>query len=236
MMLNFLGRLIQKFKFGIMLCKRHEYRRHLPVWLISQLPNYMFIKRIPWLVFDAITYLDNLIIEQIKVFEYGSGASTLYWLKRGAKCVSVEHDPQWALKVQKHLHNSKNIDYRVIPPKKELKFVEHSYNDPQAYTSEDCRYRNFSFENYVQQIDEFADGYFDIVLIDGRARPSCIHHACSKVRSGGLLIIDNADREYYYNKTAFYLNDFDKISFKGPGPSDPNIWQTDIFIQKTKAT
>jgi hypothetical protein len=231
-MRNLLAQLFQKLKFGKMLLNNQAYRRYLLSWLISQVPNYVFKKRIPWLVFDAIKYLDNLVIESKTIFEYGSGASTLYWLKRGAKCMSVEHDTKWGLKVQKYLNNFTNIDYRIVPPQKELKFQTDSYNDPFAYISKGKEYNNLSFKNYVQQIDEFTDGYFDIILIDGRARPSCIQHACHKVRPGGLLIVDDADRDYYFQKTSELLVNFEKISFIGPGPSIPLIWQTDIFVRK----
>ena len=214
-----------------MLFKTPKYRRHILPWLISQYPNYVFDRRIPWLVFEAIKYLEHTPIESKTIFEYGSGASTLYWLKRGAKCVSVEHDPQWAAKVQKHLSEHPSIDYRIVPPQTETPSTKNRSNDPHAYISNDTRYHAMSFKAYVQQIDEFEDESFDLVLIDGRARPSCIQHACRKVRQGGILILDDSDREYYHQKTGDFLRNFSRISFEGPGPTIPLIWRTDIFVR-----
>jgi len=50
---------------------------------------------IPWFTYPAIEYLNNLDLSDLKVFEYGSGFSTLYWSKRCKYVVSVEHDEEW---------------------------------------------------------------------------------------------------------------------------------------------
>jgi predicted O-methyltransferase YrrM len=87
------------------------------------------------------------------------------------------------------------------------------------------------FALYVKQIDEFPDEYFDIILIDGRARPSCIKRSVSKVKPGGLLILDNSEREYYLAKAIEYLKAFQRNEFYGLVSSVPVISKTDIFIR-----
>ncbi|MDM8553379.1 hypothetical protein QUF75_01430 [Desulfococcaceae bacterium HSG7] len=69
--------------------------------------------------------------------------------------------------------------------------------DPYAYISDDERVKGMSFQKYVCSIDQYPNEYFDVVLIDGRARPSCIYRGINKVSNGGLLILDNADCAYY---------------------------------------
>lgn len=40
---------------------------------------------IPWFTCRAIDFLSQLDLSEKIVFEYGAGASTLYWAKRGSK-------------------------------------------------------------------------------------------------------------------------------------------------------
>ncbi len=54
-----------------------------------------------------------------------------------------------------------------------------------------------SFEKYVRSIDRFIDKSLDLVIIDGRARLSCITHALKKIRPGGYLMLDDSERERY---------------------------------------
>src|SRR4051812_45501617 len=49
----------------------------------------------PWVTFTAISKLESLIREGTRVFEYGAGGSTLFFLQRGALLVTVEHDAAW---------------------------------------------------------------------------------------------------------------------------------------------
>jgi predicted O-methyltransferase YrrM len=82
----------------------------------------------------------------------------------------------------------------------------------------------------VTQIDAFPDGAFDVVLVDGQARPSCLKHAYTKVKPGGMLILDNADVPEYLAQTRQYLANFEVHHFYGIGPIWGVMWQTDIYI------
>ncbi|MCA9907704.1 MAG: hypothetical protein KC519_03580, partial [Anaerolineae bacterium] len=77
--------------------------RHLARFLASHTPGYLFDKPSPWLGFDAIDYLAARISPGWRVFEYGSGGSTLFWLKSGAEVVSIEHDADWYAQMQQRL-------------------------------------------------------------------------------------------------------------------------------------
>ena len=50
---------------------------------------------IPWYTYAAIDYLDQLDFSEKRVFEYGSGNSTLYWSQRCKAVVAVEHSEEW---------------------------------------------------------------------------------------------------------------------------------------------
>jgi hypothetical protein len=50
---------------------------------------------IPWITYPAIRFLEPRIKKNFRVFEFGSGLSTLWWAKRVSQVVSVEHDKEW---------------------------------------------------------------------------------------------------------------------------------------------
>jgi hypothetical protein len=50
---------------------------------------------IPWITYPAIRFLAPRIQQHLKVFEFGSGYSTLWWARRVSQITSVEHDAEW---------------------------------------------------------------------------------------------------------------------------------------------
>lgn len=50
---------------------------------------------IPWYTYPAIEYFDQLDARGLRIFEYGSGNSSLFWARKGANVWSVEHDSAW---------------------------------------------------------------------------------------------------------------------------------------------
>ena len=181
--------------FLFQLVKHPTQRRHIIRWVKSLQPDYLLRFGQPWLVFDAIEFLQSLDLKGKQVFEYGSGGSTLFWLHKGATCVSVEHDPRWYTTVQQRLPPGSPIDYRLtLPIVRSDADLCNDPADPECYASNDAASHGYTFREYVSQIDLFPDEHFDVVLIDGRARPSCVKHSMPKIRTGGILVLDNSDR------------------------------------------
>src|SRR5258706_9183602 len=107
-------------RFTSQLLRSPTQRKHLFRWLGSLRENYLLNHRTPWIVFDAIDFMKSISLEGKRVFEYGSGGSTLFWLKRGAECVSVEHDEQWYGVMRDYLKDATRIDYRLVRPEAAL--------------------------------------------------------------------------------------------------------------------
>lgn len=204
-------------------------RRHTAQWLFSLRANYLINKPSPWMTFDTIAYLRQRVRPGWRVFEYGSGGSTLFWLSRGASCVSVEYDAEWYTRIQARLRAGWPVDYRLVTPEKTG--VEGDPADPGAYCSSLPEMRGKNFRRYAAQIDEFPDNTFDLVIIDGRVRNSCIVHAAPKVRPGGLLVLDNAERPHYLAQTAPLLRDFACIPMYGAVPTHYHYEHTNIYIK-----
>lgn len=221
---------LKGFSLAFSMIASNSQRKHFREWLYSHRKGYLLDRPMPWIVYDAYDYLDKIVPANIRVFEYGSGGSTLYWLTcKRSQCISIEHNPNWYELVNKYVLNlgaPSDVDYRLVEP---IAYKSDGLDvyDPANYL--DDKMRNFSFENYVKQIDEFPDEYFDVVMIDGEARPSCIVHGWKKVRRGGLMIVDNADRSDYFKHIPEIIEAFEEHSFRGVVPSAMVMARTNIY-------
>lgn len=221
---------LARLRFIFRLLAHPKQRRHLRRWLISLQPDYLLRSGLPWLNFDAIDALERLDLRGRHVFEYGSGGSTLYWLRRGARVVSIEHDPEWYERVRAAIPPADPLDYRLVPPEPATRDPADCA-DPAAYRSGDPAFNGWSFSRYAAQIDAFPEASFDLVLVDGRARPSCLVHAAPRVRPGGILILDNSDRAYYTARLGPLFNDWIATVYAGATPSTPAFTETTFYVR-----
>ena len=118
---------------------------------------------IPWYTYPAIEYLKQLDFSEKKVFEYGSGNSSLFWAKVAKKVVSIESDREWYEKI----------------------YSQNKYNNLEIKLISDL-------QSYDREILNYEDG-FDVIIIDGKNRYQCSQEAIKKLKPGGLIILDNSD-------------------------------------------
>jgi hypothetical protein len=199
---------------------RTELIRDLPRWLFSQGRNALDDET-AWITYGALRHLNRIVGSDSRVLEYGSGGSTLYFATRATEVVSVEHDPHWAQVVADRVGDRAEI---ILAP---------AVGEPSdSYASTDERYRGMSFREYASVADRFPDGYFDILLIDGRARTSTFAHGRRKVRPGGWIVLDNSDRKEYEPIRNFArAAGWPERRFFGPHPyvvqfGETTIWRT----------
>ena len=185
----------------------------------------------PWITFDAIQYLEEKVQPSHKIFEFGGGGSTLFFLKRCHEVVTVEHDAKWFLLLKQLVENRRLESWvgQLIEPEKGNLVESPSASNPDHYSSGGTK--DVNYKRYASFIDSYPDGYFDIVLVDGRSRPACIKHAAPKLRKGGLIILDNADRSYYLGSAVKeILGEYSLVlSTKGASPYVPFFTQTNIW-------
>jgi hypothetical protein len=226
--------IINHRRFILGLLSDSALRRHVFRWIRTLDNDYLINNKCPWIVFDAIDHLNSIDLNHACIFEYGSGGSTLFWLEKNAFVVSIEHDPSWYRLMKKELIHAMNIDYRLVIPEPDYarSSIRPDYSDPDQYLSSGDEHGKCNYVSYTRQIDEFPDQYFDVVLIDGRARPSCIKHSAEKVKVGGMLIIDDSDRTYYFDKTKLFLQHFSVNKFIGAKPVHPGLSSTDIYVRQ----
>jgi len=171
------------------------------------------------------------------VFEYGSGGSSLFLAARVKHLYSVEHDASWFATVQKTIQekNIKNLSYKLTRPEP-VSPTPSDCGNPGLYLSCMNEYKGFSFEAYVKSIDQYPDQFFDMVIVDGRARPSCIQHAVGKIKRNGALLLDNANRSYYLQSFPDLMDtaQWQRIVFEGHFPVSPAsvLNTTMVFIKR----
>lgn len=178
---------------------------------------------IPWMTYEAVDWLGKNVKKDYKVFEWGTGNSTLYFLNKVEYICSVEHDKNWYNSVLGKLTDLdfNNYDYKLVEPEK----------NGEGYRSHAGEFTGQSFKKYCHEIDSYPDNYFDLIVVDGRARFDCARLAMNKVKDGGYIVLDNAERAQYAQIHELF-KDWGKIVFYGHGPYNLNKWGTAIFSKK----
>ncbi|GAA0537825.1 MULTISPECIES: FkbM family methyltransferase [Rheinheimera] len=161
------------------------------------------LRVLPWITDGATEFIDNFIAERktakgtVKVFEFGCGNSTLYFLSRGCIVRSIEHDEAWSSKVQQ---TAKTFDYH---DRLNLSCEQRPYHQS---------YKNDSY---------------DIVLIDGRDRMLCMSHILQVgLPEDAILVFDNSERaEYKYTDfiNEMDIQGRDAIHFEQPQVERGNL-------------
>ncbi|MCZ7554711.1 MAG: hypothetical protein M5U05_19405 [Anaerolineales bacterium] len=173
---------------------------------------------IPWFNFFAIDWLTSYVDTSMRVFEWGSGGSTLYWAGRVHHVVSIEHDHSWLSRVAAALQERhfRNVDLRYVPSEESGSVSSSDVEASCATLVPDV------FREYSAQINTYPDEWFDIIVVDGRDRLRCLRNAASKVRQGGLIILDNSD--WYEQGLAWFdPTGWEMQHFRGPGPTNQQV-------------
>jgi SAM-dependent methyltransferase len=135
----------------------------------------------PFLAPAAVRFLDDALPRDGVGLEWGSGRSTRWLARRLGRLVTVEHDPTWFAAVSGQLEQAAlaNVDYRLLA-------LEHPIDEPTRPLYE-------PMPRYVAFVDEFPDGYFDFIEVDGHYRQACVVKGWPKLKPGGLLLVDDTN-------------------------------------------
>lgn len=162
---------------------------------------------IPWYTYPAIEYLSQFDYHNKKIFEYGTGYSSMYWAKRAQKVISIEDKPEWFAKFSKEFSAS---------------------NWQMRYCDEKQGYEDMIFadnENY------------DVIVIDGKRRAECAACAVKSLADGGMIILDDSDRintslEYVNAVKNLRNADLLQVDFYGFCPMNNYTKTTSIFFSR----
>lgn len=164
----------------------------------------------PWLTRSSINFLSSYLSKEDIGFEFGSGRSTIWLAKRVKTLYSQEHDNKWFNKVNYLIkfNNLSNVFYNLHGYSQEVNDTSDAFN-----------------EDYVRSLVSIKDNSLDFVLVDGVYRSICALQSLSKIKPGGILIIDNIN---WYLPSKSYSPASVKL---GQKPASP-FWE--MFLKNTE--
>jgi hypothetical protein len=159
---------------------------------------------LPWMNYNVISFLEERLADDLDLFEYGSGFSTLFFCRLVNKVISVEYD--------KDLLDTLLSE---VPENAKIIFREEDYDG-----------------EYCRAIKE-TNQLFDVIVIDGRDRVNCIKQSHDSLSERGIIILDDSQREEYQEGISFLLSKgFKKIDFEGLKPTGFTPDRTSIFYKE----
>lgn len=156
----------------------------------------------PWYVKPVLDILQEMDLSNLNVWEYGLGASTLYYVRNSKRIDGVDSNEDWIKNVNDTLLDSKLI-------------------------SKSCLKLEHEKENYVNAIDTGVD--YDIIVVDGIYRNECTIKAIQKSKKGTTIILDNwlqESVEIASQEVQDLVNQYPHEIYKQNGHPD---WQTAII-------
>lgn len=176
----------------------------------------------PWWTYKAIDEVTNFLnaLPSARVFEWGSGASTIWLAKRSASVVSIEHDEKWHAFLNEKVRHTANVSTKLVEPVAEVSKGSVVSEKP-GWTGQD-------FSEYARSILDFR-GEFDLIVIDGRTRAACLENAVLKLSKGGIILFDNSRRKRY--RQAINACGLQQLRLHGLTPSLPYVDETSLLTR-----
>lgn len=102
--------------------------------------------------------------------------------------------------------------------------AQHLKNTKLYYTDEP--------QKYIEMIAQFEYG-FDVIVVDGDWRKECAEQAVLKLNTGGMIILDNSDRDSEADAVKVLRNaGLIQVDMSGFGPINPYTWTTSFFFHR----
>jgi predicted O-methyltransferase YrrM len=148
-----------------------------------------------------------------RIFEWGSGGSTLRYAQQGARITAIEHDRAWLATVQTFLENV-GVANRVT-----MKYIPFDFDQPVHFAS----------SAYCEALN---DGSWDVVIIDGqdktfRERITCFRQAEPLMQAGSIILVD----DFWRYEELLSSNRARKVQvFESVGPCRIGVTSTAMFF------
>lgn len=195
--------------------------RDLPGWL-STLPCWgrrPVDLELPWWSYGSIRFLAGWLRPGHRVFEYGSGGSSLFVARHGARIFSVENNPAWHQLVTQQA---------VVRGMDNLVCELHPLADDTL-----AAFRRSGFSQRVRSET------WDAIIIDchcgfgvppyGVIRPAALADALPQVKPGGLIVFDDS---WMYPELLAPRPGWRVRDFRGLGPCRYGVTSTAIFQRR----
>lgn len=169
----------------------------------------------PWLVKEAVEFLETILTKETKVLEIGSGSSTIWFAERVKSVISLDHDIFW---------------YNLVTAELKAKGLTNVVT---------MWYDHKVSRKVVEALG--PDDQFDVILVDG-GEPGCrislVWEVLPLLKPGGYFVFDNSNHRVYSDKLAGLSKpQFSRMDFRGLGygtnPAHP--WTTTVWFKKELA-
>jgi precorrin-6B methylase 2 len=163
-----------------------------------------FGRSVPWWSYSCTHFLEQVVPVDAAVLEFGAGASTAWWLERGNRVMALESSPEWIESVRESCAN--HVD------RLELNVVD--FDEPEAIAAQ-------------------VSGPFHVIVIDNEGpRTPLVPIAIELLTDGGLIILDNADRDEYAQAVGdLEAAGFRRLDFFGLVPINAYASVTALFTK-----
>jgi predicted O-methyltransferase YrrM len=143
---------------------------------------------LPWMKSRELDIIVEALerLNPARCLEWGAGHSTVYFpphIPALSAWIAIEHNTDWFAQVRS-MPTDTRVTLVAIPP-------DHG---EYPNTRKEGNYEDF--HTYVDYPATLG-GQFDFVFIDGRARAACLAAAYELVSAEGLVILHDANRDYY---------------------------------------
>jgi predicted O-methyltransferase YrrM len=189
--------------------------KYTPPYLLSNLSKTRhspLSQCVPWWSFAAIDAADRLFPGR-RMFEWGSGGSTLRYARKGCQITAIEDDQIWLDAVQAELAAAHVAHLATLH--------HRPFNFDQPH--------DFASSSYCQALSGYQ---WDVVIIDGqdktfRERITCFHHADPLMKPGSIILVDDFWRyeELLNSHSALSVQVFESV-----GPCRIGVTSTAMFF------
>ncbi|MEF1254501.1 hypothetical protein [Vibrio sp. M260112] len=161
---------------------------------------------VPWVTYPFIDFISERLKDTHRIFEFGSGNSTNFYSARASFVHAVEHDEKWVEYLRRNNFLKGNVSLQHVS-------LEDGYSR--------------SFEKRSDT------GTFDLIIVDGRERVSCIKSVISLVNECAVIVLDDSERERYKDAIeALTKANYKQLDFYGLAPNVTYKKCTSVFYKK----
>lgn len=158
---------------------------------------------IPWMNYHVIRFLQDRLSNDLSLFEYGSGNSTMWYASLVKDVKSIETDSQWYEYVR-----------GMMPANVELVLFD---------ATSGTRYCDIAGQQ---------DRKFDVVVVDAEDRTECLMTAHGAVTERGVVILDDATFDAHApGIDSLARHGFRRLDFEGLKPASIRAYRTSIFYR-----
>lgn len=161
---------------------------------------------VPWFTYPAIDFLDTVIDENWKVFEWGGGYSTIWWANKVRLVTAIENDGKWHEELRNQLPD--NARLQLIEQEKEYVSAVSLSNEQYDVIVVDGSHRNDCTKIATRHIKDSG------ILIFDNSDVSRHQAAQRQLKEEGFYRIDfwGLIPSYHYkNCTSIYFKDPDLL-------------------------